>query len=144
MQRSVILLAVLATLACGSTGQADGGELTAEAPLAASVEVQVTSAEVKMLLHVTNSGDGPVAFTFPTSQRHDFVVRTPAGSEVWRWSEGRAFAQVVTRDTLAPGESWALEAVWTPEADRTGVYRATGLLTAMDREVRQSTQLRLP
>jgi hypothetical protein len=70
-------------------------------------------------------------------------VETTAGELVWRWSDDMAFLQALSSDTLAPGESWTMEAVWEPEAPA-GEYRAVGTLTAREQELRQETLFRLP
>jgi hypothetical protein len=54
-------------------------------------------------LVVRNQTDTPVEFTYPTSQRFDFIVRDAQGKEVLRWSDGKAFAMVVGRETLVRG-----------------------------------------
>ena len=51
-------------------------------------------------LAVRNHTEWPVEFTFPTSQRFDFIVRDASGKEVLRWSDGRVFLQVIGRETL--------------------------------------------
>lgn len=51
-------------------------------------------------LVVRNGTDFPVEFTFPTSQRFDFIVRDAQNREVLRWSDGQAFLQVSDRETL--------------------------------------------
>lgn len=110
--------------------------------LASSLEVEVANGSVRFILHVTNTGSGPLEMVFPTAQRHDVVVRRESGEEVWRWSAGRGFAQAITRATLAPGDSWDLEASWAP-GDLSGTYVATGLLMAREHEVRQQTTFEL-
>jgi hypothetical protein len=122
-------------------GVAEGGRLAAD--LASSLEVGIAVEEVRLAFHVTNTSAAPIEFTFPTSQRYDFVVEGAGGALVWRWSDDRAFAQVVTRARLEPGETWTMEAVWAPAA-RTGEHVATGRLVAMDRPVEQRTAFELP
>lgn len=140
--------AALATLlvgACaGSSETAEpGGEVAEARDLAASMEVKVAPSSVRFILHVTNTGDAPVALNFPTSQRYDFVVESASGEEVWRWSDDMSFLQALSSDTLPPGESWSMDAVWEPEVPA-GEYRAVGIVPARDRELRQETAFRLP
>ena len=146
MRLGTVLAAAVVLTACAGPGGGEepdpdpGGSMVGE--LASSMEVEVTDGAVRFILHVTNTGSGPLEMVFPTSQRHDVVVRTESGEEVWRWSAGRGFAQAITRETLAPGDSWDLEARWTP-GDRTGTYVATGLLLAREHEVRQQSAFEL-
>jgi hypothetical protein len=141
MRLASILVVALTGAACTSAVEEPGGGASGE-PLVASVEVEVGPSSARLLLHVTNSGSEPVAFTFPTAQRHDLVVTTREGEEVWRWSNGMAFAQVVSRATLQPGETWGMSAVWE-YGSRTGEYVATGVLAASDRSLRQSVSFEI-
>lgn len=54
----------------------------------------------RAVLVVRNKTDFPMDFTFPTSQRFDLIVRDARGQEVLRWSDGRAFMQVMGQETL--------------------------------------------
>jgi len=52
-------------------------------------------------LVVFNYGNEPVTFNFNTSQRFDFVITDNAhGVEWYRWSNGRAFMEVLGSETL--------------------------------------------
>lgn len=141
----LILIAILSSGCARPNGQGEAGEGDASAPppLAASVDVQVTDGGVRLSLHITNTTSRPIEFSFPTSQRYDFVVARPSGEVVWRWSEGMAFLQVLSQATLAPGESWDMEAVWEP-GSVTGELVATARLTAAERPVEQRTTFELP
>ena len=146
-----ILTAGLVVLLCGCAGpQAEPGSTdgtadgSSEGPLAGSLEVNVTDPGVRLTLHVTNTSSRPVEFTFPSSQRYDFVIRRAGdGEEVWRWSDGMMFTQAIAHATLAPGESWDMGAVWEAPG-MTGAFTATGVLTAQDRRPEQTVQFRLP
>lgn len=56
-------------------------------------------------LLVRNDSSEPLDFTQPTSQTHDFSLRDAEGKTLWRWSQGRAFAQTVHHLHLAPGQA---------------------------------------
>lgn len=132
------LLTGLLTAAC--TGQ-PGPE---PAPsLATSMMVDVASPAVELTLHVTNAGDAPVVFTFPSAQRHEFRITTESGEEVWRWSEDRMFTQALVTDTLEPGETWRLQGEWEP-GGRAGRFTAAGLLMARDTALEQRVTFELP
>jgi hypothetical protein len=155
MRAESVLLAVLLGVGCagqngevgangaGGASGAEGADYAMVGDVAASVEVKVQPDAVRLLLHVTNVGDRPLEFTFPSSQRYDFVVETMAGERVWQWSSDMMFAQVISEASLEPGETWAFDATWEP-GDRTGVFRVIGEVTASERDVRQSTTFELP
>lgn len=70
------------------------------------------SHDVRFAFRVTNAGGGKVEVQFPSGQTHDVVVLDTLGREVWRWSDGRMFTQLMqnktlrTADTLAYTERW--------------------------------------
>ena len=69
-------------------------------------------ASIGLVLVARNANAAPLRLEFPTAQTHDFAVTGDAGNELWRWSRGRRFAQVLTQIELAPGESRRFEAAW--------------------------------
>jgi hypothetical protein len=60
---------------------------------------------VRMILTVRNPGSDSVAIPFPSSQRYDFRVLGEGGRVLWRWSDGRSFAQVTGEEVLEAGGS---------------------------------------
>ena len=72
----------------------------------------------------------------------EFVAVDDGGAEVWRWSDGRAFAMGVGSETLAPGESVAYGGEWSsPSA---GEYEVTGSLAASNDDVSATTTVVVP
>lgn len=51
-------------------------------------------------LRLSVAGSEPVELVFPTSQEYEVVLRDSTGRELWRWSDGRAFAMVVLHKSL--------------------------------------------
>ena len=91
---------------------------------------------VTLVLTVRNRADEPRSLTLPSSQTHDFAVSAGAGDEVWRWSAGRMFAQMLTEVTLAAGESRTFSETWDQVCsdDRpaaVGPYRLVGWIPAL-------------
>jgi hypothetical protein len=91
---------------------------------------------VRLSVTVRNRSDEPRSLTLPTSQTYDFAVVGEAGREVWRWSAGRMFAQMLTEVALAPGESKTFSETWDqlcsdgrPAA--AGAYRLVGSVPAL-------------
>ncbi len=87
--------------------------------------------QARAILSVTNTGAQVAQLVFPTAQRYDFVLLDLRGNQLWRWSAGRVFAQVITTDSLAAGGSVAYEESLTiPGA--AGQYRLVGSLLLME------------
>jgi hypothetical protein len=79
---------------------------------ALAVSVNGAGRGVQFDFVVTNTGGGKIEMTFPNGQTHDVFVLDSLGREVWRWSDGRMFTQVLQNkilrdsDTLMYGERW--------------------------------------
>jgi hypothetical protein len=62
--------------------------------------------------------DAAASLAFPTVQEVEFVLRTKAGAEVWRWSRGQVFARTAHPVTVQRGDCY----VWTFTYDATDDY----------------------
>lgn len=97
-----------------------------------SLDVTVTD-EVSFRFAVTNGDDAPLELTFRDAGQADFAVLTREGEEVWRWSEGRMFAQALQTARLEPGETATFEGTW-PDPEP-GEYTAVATLRVREREI---------
>lgn len=137
---SRVAAALLATLLAAC---AEGpGPVDAGPPLEARVELRgpegqplgtlpATAEPLELVLRVRNSGPTPLRVPLTSAQTHDFAVLTADGQELWRWSAGRRFAQVLGELELAPGEEQVFRGRWEP-GERAGLtegsYRIAGWL----------------
>ena len=88
---------------------------------------------IKMTLKIFNYMEEDVVFHFNNSQRYDFIIEDKEGNEVWRWSEGRMFAQMLGEEILGPSNS---EVTYTAEYRNKlsqDYYKITGVFIAQDR-----------
>jgi hypothetical protein len=89
-------------------------------------------------LVVRNGTDLPVEFSFSTSQRFDFIVRDARGQEVLRWSDGRAFLQVMGQETLRnESRTYAADILLQDRKGKplaAGFYSLVGYLTTLGSE----------
>lgn len=84
---------------------------------------------VTFVFAVHNAGDDTVDMQFSDAQTFDVAVeRADTGEEVWRFSHGMMFAQMLQEQTLSPGETDQFEATWDDPAP--GQYHAHGTLAA--------------
>lgn len=95
---------------------------------------------IKMTLRVFNNSSMPVTFDFNCSQRYDFMIYNSRGVEVWRWSTGKAFMDVLGRLTLNPGQSVTYNEECkfvnaSGYAMPVDLYTLRGVLTATDRQL---------
>lgn len=71
--------------------------------------------EIEVCRDVDDPGD---SLSFPTAQEVEFVLRTKAGAEVWRWSRGQVFPRVAHAVSVSRGDCF----VWAFTYDATDDY----------------------
>lgn len=91
---TVLLFALLSFVAGSAAGA--GVDLV----LTADKSTYARSGPIVLTIEVVNRGLEPVTLQFRTAQRYDVVVRNVANAEVWRWSDGQMFAQILGEETL--------------------------------------------
>jgi hypothetical protein len=103
-----------------------------DSPLAADLTADLTADAVTFAFTVSNADTAPVDLTFRSGMRADVAVsdEDDQDREVWRWSEGRMFTQVVETETLEPDESTTVELRWDDPPP--GTYLAEASLAAAD------------
>ena len=82
-------------------------------------------------LTMSNASDKPVTLRCKDSQRFDVTVQDSTEKEVWRWSADRMFAQMMSEDTLGPGQSRSYTASFTGKLP-SGQYRASGTIVCLE------------
>jgi hypothetical protein len=91
---------------------------------------------IRMELEVFRRDGEPLTLHFSTAQRHDFLLRGPETATtpavVWRWSDGRFFAQSTDTVTLGPGRPALTASVRHPAPGRPGRYRLEARVTASE------------
>lgn len=102
---------------------------------------------VRFTLLLTNRGETDITLSFRSSQQADFVVRRE-DKEIWRWSNGRMFAQALTKIKLEPGGQREILATWDQNDGKgntapAGSYDAVGLILAEDRRDRVRTSFKM-
>lgn len=85
-----------------------------------------------------NIGNSPIELNYNTSQRVDFIARR-FGQQVWQWSRGRNFAQVIGKVELAPGEASVYQESWNQRSNEgqqveSGIYQIIGWNVAREIE----------
>src|SRR3972149_3934169 len=68
--------------------------------------------EVLLTFIISNTGKEDVTFEYSNSQFHDFIIKAADGTEVARWSLGRAFLPVEKPVPLVAGEALDFHTRW--------------------------------
>ncbi len=85
---------------------------------------------VPLRLSVTYTGDKPFQLTFSSAQKYDFAISNESGTEVWRWSQGRIFAQASETLALKTADSYNYFGRVDAGYLKPGRYRVSGWLLA--------------
>ena len=88
---------------------------------------------ITMTLNVFNYTEEEITFHFNTSQRYDFIIEDEKGNEIWRWSEGRMFAQMLGEEILGPNNPEIIYATEYKDKLSPGYYKVTGIFVVTDR-----------
>ena len=104
--------------------------------LQSSVSATVESDRVAFEYTVENVGDAPAELTFRSSLLADFAV-LDGDEEVWRASEGRAFAQMLQTETIDAGDAEVFPGAW--EDPSPGEYTVVAALNATDDDAEART-----
>jgi Intracellular proteinase inhibitor len=143
--RFVLLATAAAVILVASAAQAAEREcvgappdetVSAQAPVAVTLTtdrvVYLPGQPVRMTLTLRNMGTTPVTLRFANSQTYDLRIRhVPSGAVVWQWSWHRVFLQVLLEQTLLPGETREVIAVWMPQVPPS-CYRVEAVVTSYD------------
>ena len=85
---------------------------------------------IVMELIVFNRTAESLTFEFGNAQHYDFIIGDAGGNSVWRWAEGRMFAQVLGEETLGPGREEVLYTETHTGLIQPGSYKVTGALVS--------------
>ena len=103
--------------------------------------VYVRGEDVTLTLVARNATSAPQTLEFSSGQRYDFAIED-ARAAVWRWSASQAFIQVLGEETVAPGDSLVFRERFTAELSA-GRYRAEGIVTRMDDQLRATAEFEI-
>ena len=133
--RCAALAALGLTLALGMFGPT-GGEAVAtgfEVSLSTDKAVYRSGEPIAVTLSVSNPTGPEIRFQFSSAQRFDFAIRDANGGQVWRWSEGQMFGQVLGTEVLGPARPQIIYRAEFIGKLTPGLYRVEGTLVATDR-----------
>lgn len=107
--------------------------------LTADKAIYAPGEPITLTLRVVNRTARPVRLSFRTAQRFDLVMEDGQGREVWRWSTGRLFAQVLGAEILPPGGGEFVAQATGEGRFPPGIYTVKGIIPAMEGALSAST-----
>lgn len=87
--------------------------------------------DITFSLTKINLSNKTIVLNYNTSQRFDFKLSYPSGRTLWRWSDDKAFTQVLSTVSLPPGQLIRYTDKFPlPTSVKDGVYHVFGWNTA--------------
>jgi hypothetical protein len=117
--------------------------LNSDTTIAASLNVVVAGEQIEFQLTLTNNSSRSVEVRFPSGRTHDFAVIDSTGREVWRWSTGKMFTQVLQNKSIAPHDSISFSTAWK-NPDTAGTFVAVARLWSRNFPIEQRAELIIP
>jgi hypothetical protein len=118
----------------------------ARRPVADTVDAELVVAAntraARFELAVFNTADRRVEVNFPDGRTRDFAVYDAAGREVWRWSRGRLFTQVMQNKPIAAHDSTRYAEEW--KAPAPGRYTVVAELRSENHPLRRAAAFVVP
>ncbi len=111
------------------------------AALASSLAVNVADG-VRFTLNVRNNSRRMVELKFPNGKTHDFYVLDENGREVWRWSRGRMFTQMLQNKLIKSKDNAVFADRWSA-SNAHGKFTAVAVLASVNHPVEERVQFAL-
>ncbi len=108
----------------------------------AALVVAADTRAARFELAVFNTADRRVEVNFPDGRTRDFAVYDAAGREVWRWSRGRLFTQVMQNKPIAAHDSTRYAEEW--KAPTPGRYTVVAELRSENHPLRRVAAFVVP
>ena len=115
-----------------------------EVKLVTQFDVQMKGREAQFALTIKNTGNKHAELDFANGQRYDFVVIDSTGREVWQWSSGRMFTQIVQNKQLGSGETMRVSETWKKPPVAPGKYTVVATLKSSNYPTEQRADFVLP
>ncbi len=109
--------------------------------MASSLAVHVTDG-VRFTLNVRNNSRRMVELKFPSGKTHDFYVLDENGREVWRWSRGRMFTQMLQNKLIKSKDNAVFADRWNA-SNAHGKFTAVAVLASVNHPVEERVEFAL-
>ena len=132
---------VVATTAAPRAARGAGRSAADTTPVHGELAVTVGDGAT-FALRVVNVSEHRLELDFPDGQTREFAVYDSAGKEVWRWSRGRLFTQVMQNKLLGAGDTVTYAERW--QRATPGTYRVVATLRSENHPMALAAQFTVP
>jgi len=127
----VATFAITAGLAGAAMSAASAGLADVDVLVRTDKRTYNSGEPIVVNLEIVNRAPQPVDLGFSTAQRYDVLIKNMQGRDVWRWSHGQMFAQVLGTETLEPSRRLRYR-VSVRERLSPGAYTIVAVVPAME------------
>ncbi len=110
--------------------------------LTADPRVVESGESVTLTLVVRNLSEKERAFELASSQTYDFIAFKKGGEEIWRWSSGMMFTQVIGSVAIEARGSKVYKVSWSMAGIQPGTYTVEGYFLGL-KDIRPSVEIEL-
>lgn len=143
MARSIVLFSIMMMFLFGCSGgnentantlvEEKDGEVKMEIDeLELMVDVNVLRNQAEFIITLINNSSETKKLKFSSSQKYEIIVTDQNNQEVYRYSEGKMFAQALESTLIKPAESVKWEEIW--EGIKPGEYEVEVSILSHDAE----------
>jgi hypothetical protein len=134
-------LAIVAGLA-GFAMAASAGLADVDVLVTTDKRTYASGEPIVVNLEIVNRGHQPVDLGFRSAQRYDVLIKDRQGRDVWHWSQGQLFAQVLGTETLEPSRRLRYR-VSVRERLSSGAYTIVAVVPAMEGRLSSETGIKV-
>jgi len=109
---------------------------------------------IEITMEITNNDEDRIALLrFPTTQLYDILIEKSNGMNIYQWSEGKFFNQVITEILIMPGETARWYFSWNQRGHYfrfmplhiilPGIYKMKVILPTIDEEYQSETSIEI-
>lgn len=137
MKRTIVLYGMLIMFLFGCSEntivEEKEGEVKVESgELELLIDVNVLSNQAEFIITLINNSSKTKRLEFSSSQKYEIIVTDQNNHEVYRYSEGKMFAQALESTLIKQGESIKWEEIW--EGIKPGEYEVEISILSDDAE----------
>lgn len=107
------------------------------------VDADASSQRMTFTLALHNGTGRAIDVEFPSGKTHEFVVLDAAGREVWRWSDGKLFTQLMQSRMVGANEALTFDARWNAPL-AAGRYTVVAVLLSSTHPTERRVEFAVP
>ncbi|MDQ0232277.1 BsuPI-related putative proteinase inhibitor [Metabacillus malikii] len=138
MRGKIIIICVLVCLltSCSSGAVKTPAQSSRDGmTLSTNINLEQVDANIRFIMTIANQSTAEQKLEFTSSQKYEIVVKNSNNEVVYKYSDGKMFAQVLDTVSIQPEEEIIWEEMWTNHHLSEGKYSVDLTILAKDIEL---------